>query len=145
MSDLVTCPSCGGAGGGPFGRAGSAWDTEEFVCPRCKGAGALSPEELIATTVRPGIAKSTVKVAAAADKKKTGTTGSCTVSDLAPVPGASAPPPPRFTCADFTCPASFQCEVEESTGAVGCVEQRTCVDKPSGGGGGGGGRRGGGH
>ena len=80
MSDLVTCPSCGGAGGGPFGRAGSAWDTEEFVCPRCKGVGALSPEELIATQaerVRPGIAKAAQ--AAAADvqekKKKTGTTG----------------------------------------------------------------------
>lgn len=79
MSDLVTCPSCGGAGGGPFGRAGSAWDTEEFVCPRCKGVGALTPEELITTNqerARPGIAKAAKAAADDAAKKKTGTTGS---------------------------------------------------------------------
>ena len=36
--ERVACPACGGAGGGPFGRAGSVWDDEEYVCPRCKGA-----------------------------------------------------------------------------------------------------------
>ncbi len=43
--DTATCPACGGSGGGPFGRAGSAWDVETYVCPRCRGAGhvALSP------------------------------------------------------------------------------------------------------
>jgi hypothetical protein len=37
----ITCPACGGSGGGPFGRPGSAWDVEGYVCPRCKGAGML--------------------------------------------------------------------------------------------------------
>jgi hypothetical protein len=35
------CPACGGAGGGPFGRPGSAWDVEAYVCPRCEGLGAI--------------------------------------------------------------------------------------------------------
>jgi hypothetical protein len=40
MSDHgVECPACGGAGGGPFGRPGSAWDVETYVCPRCQGLG----------------------------------------------------------------------------------------------------------
>ena len=39
--DAKTCPSCGGAGGGPFGRPGSAWDTESYVCLRCEGLGVL--------------------------------------------------------------------------------------------------------
>ena len=65
MSERVTCPSCGGAGGGPFGPAGSAWDDEEFVCPRCKGVGMI--------VERPGIAKASTSEAT--DKKKTGTTG----------------------------------------------------------------------
>jgi hypothetical protein len=40
MSDeSLPCPSCGGSGGGPFGRPGSAWDVEAYVCPRCEGAG----------------------------------------------------------------------------------------------------------
>jgi hypothetical protein len=33
------CPACGGSGGGPFGRPGSAWDVESYVCPRCEGLG----------------------------------------------------------------------------------------------------------
>ena len=37
--DRLACPACGGAGGGPFGRAGSAWDDEEYVCSRCEGVG----------------------------------------------------------------------------------------------------------
>jgi hypothetical protein len=67
----ATCPSCGGAGGGPFGRPGSAWDTEAYVCPRCRGLGTLrataptehrlakAPAERAATLVpaaKPGIA-----------------------------------------------------------------------------------------
>jgi hypothetical protein len=35
----VECPACGGSGGGPFGRPGSAWDVETYVCPRCEGLG----------------------------------------------------------------------------------------------------------
>jgi hypothetical protein len=53
-----TCPSCGGAGGGPLGRAGSSWDTEEYVCPRCDGLGVLILRDAQATPVsRPGVAK----------------------------------------------------------------------------------------
>jgi hypothetical protein len=52
--DLVPCPACGGAGGGPFGPAGSAWDDEEYVCPRCKGAGLIALDDVM---VRPGLAK----------------------------------------------------------------------------------------
>jgi DNA-directed RNA polymerase subunit RPC12/RpoP len=55
--ERVACPSCGGAGGGPFGRAGSAWDDESYVCPRCKGVGAIALEDLTAQSQRPGIAK----------------------------------------------------------------------------------------
>lgn len=61
----------------------------------------------------------------------TGTNGVCLVGSA---------PAPRFTCADFSCPAKFQCEVEASTGAVGCVESRTCIPAGANGGGGGGGR-----
>ena len=56
MSDLGlderACPSCGGAGGGPFGRAGSAWDDEGFVCTRCEGSGMA--ERAVPVSVRPG-------------------------------------------------------------------------------------------
>jgi hypothetical protein len=37
----AVCPSCGGAGGGPLGRAGRGWDTESYVCPRCEGLGVI--------------------------------------------------------------------------------------------------------
>jgi hypothetical protein len=37
----VECPACGGSGGGPFGRPGSAWDVETYVCPRCDGLGVV--------------------------------------------------------------------------------------------------------
>lgn len=64
------CPACGGAGGGPFGRAGSAWDDEEYMCPRCEGAGVISLTE--AASQRPGIAKapSTQADAAKPSEKK---------------------------------------------------------------------------
>ena len=55
--ERMTCPSCGGAGGGPFGRAGSAWDDEEYVCPRCEGVGAILLNDVMVQ--RPGIAKTT--------------------------------------------------------------------------------------
>jgi hypothetical protein len=63
----------------------------------------------------------------------TGTNGSCILS-------GDPAPAPRFTCADFSCPVKFQCEVEVSTNAVGCVEPRTCTPAGAKGGGGGGGR-----
>jgi hypothetical protein len=67
-----------------------------------------------------------------------GNNGTCLVSDLAPVPGVpAAPSSPQFNCADVTCPAQFQCEVENSTGAAGCVAPRTCTPARPGGGGGG--------
>lgn len=55
------CPSCGGAGGGPFGRAGSAWDDEDYLCPRCEGTGLLAlplpHEDDVRPVARPGIVK----------------------------------------------------------------------------------------
>jgi hypothetical protein len=42
MSDAdEECPACGGSGGGPFGRPGSAWDVETYACPRCGGTGVV--------------------------------------------------------------------------------------------------------
>ncbi len=59
------CPACGGAGGGPFGRAHSGWDIETYECPRCFGTGfVLTGEETeraramqAARDARPGVAK----------------------------------------------------------------------------------------
>jgi len=51
MSDHdVQCPACGGGGGGPFGRRGSAWDVESYTCPRCQGLGIVRDR---AAVVRP--------------------------------------------------------------------------------------------
>jgi len=52
----AACPACGGAGGGPLGRAGSAWDTEDYVCPRCDGRGIVLCQEAVPTS-RPGVVK----------------------------------------------------------------------------------------
>jgi hypothetical protein len=60
------CPSCGGSGGGPFGPAGSAWDVEAFVCPRCEGAGTL--DDGVPVSARPGVAKTSVRPAAGEKK-----------------------------------------------------------------------------
>jgi hypothetical protein len=71
--DRVACPSCGGAGGGPFGRAGSAWDDEEFVCLRCKGAGAIALDDLLSPSSpsqRPGIVKAVPDVVTPSTEKK---------------------------------------------------------------------------
>jgi hypothetical protein len=66
MDGHLECPSCGGSGGGPFGPAGSAWDDEEYVCPRCKGKGWVTAEELAS---RPGIVKASAEVEVPAKKK----------------------------------------------------------------------------
>ena len=65
----VACPACGGAGGGPFGRAGSAWDDEEYVCPRCKGVGAIALDDVMVPSQRPGIAKAVPDTAATPSEK----------------------------------------------------------------------------
>lgn len=68
---LDPCPACGGAGGGPFGRPGSAWDTEGYVCPRCHGAGVLGggAEAVEARPLAKGLAKGIVRRAPAAGDK----------------------------------------------------------------------------
>ena len=50
--ERIACPACGGAGGGPFGRAGSAWDAEDYVCPRCEGVGAIMLEDVMVQSPR---------------------------------------------------------------------------------------------
>lgn len=66
------CPACGGAGGGPFGRAGSAWDDEAYVCPRCEGEGRIA---LAPPSQRPGIAKAAAQGVEAGDKDDRAATG----------------------------------------------------------------------
>ncbi len=41
MENPMTCPACGGSGGGPFGPPGLAWDVESYECPRCRSAGVV--------------------------------------------------------------------------------------------------------
>jgi hypothetical protein len=71
------CPACGGAGGGPFGRAGSGWDVETYECPRCEGWGYLragaanaANDEALDVKPRPGIAKTTPRPAGEREEKK---------------------------------------------------------------------------
>jgi hypothetical protein len=64
--EFIECPACGGAGGGPHGRAGSAWDDEGYVCPRCQGQGVV--REII---TRP-LAKGRVEPAPAIKKNSAG-------------------------------------------------------------------------
>jgi hypothetical protein len=70
------CPACGGAGGGPFGRAGSGWDIETYECPRCEGWGYLREaraiEEQPPVVARPGIVKATPAKRVDEKKRKTG-------------------------------------------------------------------------
>jgi Zn-finger nucleic acid-binding protein len=70
------CPACGGGGGGPFGRSGSAWDVETYVCPRCEGLGVVVDGVVLARPLakartepaerapRPGIAQAPAPAAA---------------------------------------------------------------------------------
>jgi hypothetical protein len=70
------CPACGGAGGGPFGRAGSGWDVESYECPRCEGWGyirANAANDEPVSVPRPGIAKTAPRPARELDQKKRGT------------------------------------------------------------------------
>jgi hypothetical protein len=66
--DKKECPACGGSGGGPFGRAGSAWDVETYECIRCGGWGYLRGDveidEPLPAVARPGIAKTAPERAA---------------------------------------------------------------------------------
>jgi hypothetical protein len=66
MSDVsngtVPCPACGGSGGGPFGRPGSAWDVETYVCPRCRGAGQIAIAPAVARPLAKGAAPEPVAV-----------------------------------------------------------------------------------
>jgi hypothetical protein len=64
-----TCPACGGAGGGPFGRPGSRWDTEDYVCPRCAGSGVVTVAAPLSDAARPGVVKAAEKVAEPGKKK----------------------------------------------------------------------------
>ncbi len=83
----MACPSCGGAGGGPFGRAGSAWDDEDYVCVRCEGAGVIALDDIMTSanendgnaldahedgsaSVRPGIVKVATETAAPPSQQK---------------------------------------------------------------------------
>lgn len=69
MEERETCPACGGAGGGPFGKAGSAWDDEEFVCQRCEGIGQVL---VVSDPMRPGLAKTTKPIVEPGRRKQTG-------------------------------------------------------------------------
>jgi hypothetical protein len=71
VQERVACPACGGAGGGPIGRAGSAWDSEEYVCPRCEGLGMVLLAEV--PSQRPGIVKATTAAADEATQKRKAT------------------------------------------------------------------------
>jgi hypothetical protein len=65
-----TCPSCGGAGGGPIGRAGSAWDDEDYVCPRCEGEGVILVVANDVISQKPGLVKAANEAAVALAEEK---------------------------------------------------------------------------
>jgi hypothetical protein len=67
-TERETCPACGGAGGGPMGPAGSAWDDESYVCPRCEGEGVLT-----APSQRPGLVKASTTLTTADDDERQAT------------------------------------------------------------------------
>ncbi len=73
MDERTPCPACGGAGGGPFGRAGGAWDDEEFECARCEGVGQiLKSDSEPSDAGRPGLAKTATPTAKPGERKRTG-------------------------------------------------------------------------
>jgi hypothetical protein len=72
-TEALACPACGGAGGGPFGRGGGAWDVDDYVCPRCEGMGlVLAPRRAsVPPSASPGIVKTTrPSVVPGQEKKK---------------------------------------------------------------------------
>lgn len=51
-----------------MGRAGSAWDDEDYVCPRCRGVGLVALSELVTrSSVAGAAAKGLAKAQPAAD------------------------------------------------------------------------------
>jgi hypothetical protein len=54
-----------------MGRAGSAWDTEDYVCPRCKGEGMILVGDVLSQ--RPGIVKAAAALAEEAAQKRKAT------------------------------------------------------------------------
>jgi hypothetical protein len=62
-TERIPCPACGGAGGGPFGPAGSAWDDDEYVCPKCAGEGIIA---------LPGVVKAAPALTEEQKRKATG-------------------------------------------------------------------------
>jgi hypothetical protein len=72
--ERMPCPACGGAGGGPFGRAGSAWDDEEYVCVRCEGVGFVMMDDVMiqSQSLRPGLVKAIGDAAPAVLEPKRG-------------------------------------------------------------------------
>ena len=68
VEERSPCPACGGAGGGPIGRAGSAWDSEDYVCTRCEGEGMVRAGDVLSQ--RPGIVKAAAEAAVAAAAKR---------------------------------------------------------------------------
>lgn len=72
-TEVMPCPACGGGGGGPLGRAGSAWDDENYVCPRCKGLGVVPLQDvMVAAPPRPGLVKATPGEVQAPARRKAG-------------------------------------------------------------------------
>ena len=74
------CPACGGAGGGPFGRANSGWDIETYECPRCEGWGYLldvesAPDESGIASTRPGLAKASPEPSVREEKERRASRG----------------------------------------------------------------------
>ena len=59
LVEREACPACGGAGGGPFGRAGSGWDIETYECPVCEGCGYVREATVAVAAPKPGLAKAT--------------------------------------------------------------------------------------
>jgi hypothetical protein len=53
-----------------MGRAGSAWDTEDYVCPRCEGEGMILLAEPLSQ--RPGLVKATPEQQLPQKRKATG-------------------------------------------------------------------------
>lgn len=51
-----------------MGRAGSAWDDEDYVCPRCEGEGMILVGDVLSQ--RPGIVKVARTAAATEEAKK---------------------------------------------------------------------------